>query len=36
MSSARVAQPIIQRLKPHTDGEKQPALLNYYIFTDNG
>lgn len=31
-----VAQPIIQRLKPYMDGEKQPALLNYYIFTDNG
>lgn len=28
-----VIEPIIQRLKPYMDGEKEPALKNYYIFT---
>ncbi len=28
---AEVAQPIIARLQPYMDGEKEPALLNYYM-----
>lgn len=31
-----VAQPIIDRLQPYMTGEKQPKLLNYYVFTNNG
>ena len=31
-----IAQPIIQRLAPYMSGEKQPKLLNYYIFTEGG
>lgn len=31
-----IAQPIIQRLQPYMVGEKQPALLNYYVFTEGG
>ncbi|MFT3810813.1 MAG: efflux RND transporter permease subunit [Micropepsaceae bacterium] len=31
-----IAQPIIDRLQPYMTGEKQPQLLNYYVFTNNG
>jgi multidrug efflux pump subunit AcrB len=30
-----VAQPIIDRLQPYMKGEKQPQLLNYYVFTES-
>jgi len=29
-----VVQPILKRLQPYMDGTKQPALKNYYIFTN--
>lgn len=28
-----VVNPIVERLKPHMDGTKEPALKNYYIFS---
>lgn len=31
-----VAKPIIDRLQPYMKGEKQPQLLNYYVFTGGG
>ena len=31
-----VAKPIIARLQPYMTGEKQPQLLNYYVFTGDG
>ncbi len=31
-----VVDPIVARLKPHMDGEKQPYLKNYYIFYGPG
>tara|TARA_R110001583_G_scaffold195064_1_gene368898 strand:+ start:16703 stop:18991 length:2289 start_codon:yes stop_codon:yes gene_type:complete len=29
-----VVQPIVERLKPYMDGTKEPALKNYYLFSD--
>ncbi len=31
-----VVDPIVERLKPHMDGKKQPYLKNYYIFYGPG
>lgn len=28
-----IVQPMIERLRPYMDGQKEPALLNYYIIT---
>ncbi len=33
---AEIAQPIVERLKPHMDGTAEPKLLNYYIIAWNG
>ena len=28
-----IVQPMMERLRPHMEGQKEPALLNYYIIT---
>jgi len=36
VAQKEIAEPIMQRLAPYMSGEKQPKLLNYYIFTEGG
>ena len=36
LADEEVAKVIVSRLQPYMDGEKEPALLNYYLFSFNG
>ena len=36
LADEEVAKVIVNRLQPYMDGEKEPALLNYYLFSFQG